>query len=458
MEKNNLLVRIRKEGHSFFEEAGKANENVYLILLTLYAAIFLMMKVAWTEQAEKITTPLRYGFLSIVIWCSALYLFFIITAWKDLWKKNAALFLVGGTILTAAYLFSRKMSTNLYGAVMDVFFCLMAYKKNFRKMLYCILGAAVFMLIIAGIGLKAGFTMSMQKPDTDIPGHALGINYPNTWGYLAFLVILIIWYLWLRFKPVVTLILFWAVCVFMYKYITCRTIAGITLVFPVLAVFVDMAEKYADRKAEEGMLRCNIPLKCTVTAIPFIVFAFMMFSSMQVDWWHQFYHGPLRNLAWRFIQGGLYFRTYGLPLIGNPYRSNQFTFVNVRGEFIKVGILDSSFAAYIIMRGILWLIYTLAWLCAAIWKALKKRDYAIPFIELIILLFAMMERPGLEMWYNFVMLYPLAKVVSKPGTEIVKNTLNTAVSGSQEIEISADRAEKNLQSPVMTDKAADISE
>ena len=138
---------------------------------------------------------------------------------------------------------------------------------------------------------------------------------------------------------------------------------------------------------------------------------------MQVEWWHKFYHGPLRNLAWRFIHGGLYFRTYGLPLVGNPYRSNQFTYVHVNDEFIRVGILDSSFAAYIIMRGMLWLMYTLVWLCAAIRRALKKRDYAIPFLEFIILFFAMMERPGLEMWYNFVMLYPLAKVVSKPGTE-----------------------------------------
>ena len=61
--------------------------------------------------------------------------------------------------------------------------------------------------------------------------------------------------------------------------------------------------------------------------------------------------------------------------------------------------------------------YTLLWLCVAQRKALKNRDYAIILIETIILGFAMMERPGLEMWFNFVLLYPLAKVVDKPGTE-----------------------------------------
>ena len=48
---------------------------------------------------------------------------------------------------------------------------------------------------------------------------------------------------------------------------------------------------------------------------------------------------------------------------------------------------------------------------------MKHRDYAIPFLEFMILIFAMLERPGLEMWYNFILLYPLAKVVCKPGTE-----------------------------------------
>ena len=118
----------------------------------------------------------------------------------------------------------------------------------------------------------------------------------------------------------------------------------------------------------------------------------------------------------RFVQGGLYFKTYGLPIVGNPYRSNQYTYVNVNGSFEQVGILDSSFAAYMIMRGMFWLTYTLIWLCVANWKSLKKRDYAIPLLCSIILVFAMMERPGLEMWYNFILLYPLAKVISKPGT------------------------------------------
>ena len=68
------------------------------------------------------------------------------------------------------------------------------------------------------------------------------------------------------------------------------------------------------------------------------------------------------------------------------------------------------------MRGVLWVLGVLTWLSLSIWKALNKKDFAIPYLVFIILIFAMMERPGLEVWYNFVLLYPLAKAGGKAGT------------------------------------------
>jgi hypothetical protein len=184
-------------------------------------------------------------------------------------------------------------------------------------------------------------------------------------------------------------------------------------------LIVDLIENRIDKKVTAGTYKRKRVIDWILIAIPFIAFAFMMILSMNYEWMHQFYQGSTKNVAWRFLQGGLYFKTYGLPLFGNPYHSNVHTFQNVNGEFIEVGILDSSFAAYIIMRGMVWLTYTLLWLCVAHWKAIKKRDYAIILLETMILGFAMMERPGLELWYNFILAYPLARVVSKPMTEKV---------------------------------------
>lgn len=412
-----VLTRLKSEVKTFFQAVSKSNEWPYMILLTLYVSIFLMLKFGWTKSADSVEGIIRYSLLGIVMWGSAVYLFFVIAEWKGLWKQNVYLICVGAVILAGTYLFSKKMSTNTYGVVMDLFFCVMVCGKDYKKILRCILCATIIMLVIAAIGMPLGFTLDLGKPETSTPGHSLGINYPNTWGYIVFLALIIFWYLYLRTKTILTLMLFWSVSAVMYFYITCRTIAGITIIFPALAFVVNWLEKRVDKAVTEGTFKRRLSLEWIVTAIPYLAWGFVMFSSMQVEWWHKYYHGPLRNLAWRFLMGGLYFRTYGIPLVGNPYRSNEYTYVNVNGEFIRVGILDSSFASYIIMRGILWLAYTLLWLCVAHWKALKKRDYSIILIETIILGFAMMERPGLEMWYNFILLYPLARVVSKPGTE-----------------------------------------
>ncbi|MBQ7534846.1 MAG: hypothetical protein IJT43_04420 [Stomatobaculum sp.] len=410
MKDSPILLKIKKEGMSFLKAASEIDERIYLILFTLYLVIYFILNISWEIRAGQVISNVRYALLGVVMWGSAVYLFFVIAAWKDLWRNNFLLLLIGILLVGATAIFSKEMTTNAYGVVMDIFFIVMAYRKDYRKMLRIILVVSVVMLLVAGIGMRTGFALDMVKPENIHPGHSLGIVYPNTWGYLAFLVLMVFWYLFLRNRIIITVLVFWAVSLFMYFYICCRTIAGITLVFPVMAVVVDLIERKTKKQDRIS------PVGWVVVAIPFLAFGFMMFMSMQYKWLHKhFYQTWFHNLAMRFVQGGLYFKTYGLPLVGNPYRSNVHTYVNVNGSFEEVGILDSSFASYMIMRGLLWILMVMCWLCLAHWKALKKHDFGIPFLSLIILLFAMMERPGLEMWYNFILLYPLAKVVSKTG-------------------------------------------
>lgn len=453
MEKKTFIELIQNEGKRFFWEISKANENLYLILLSLYVTIYYNLKIAWTQTVAHGIDTLKYGVLSIVMWGSTLYLFFIIVAWRNLWKKSIILIIVGAGMLAITGYFSKIMSTNAYGVVFDIFFCVMAFGKDFRKILKCMLCVSILMLVIAAVGVPLGLTMDLEKPDYITMTHSLGIIYPNTWGYLVFLAMMLFWYLYLRFKPYITFPLFWGIAWFMFKYISCNTIAALSVIFPVFALVVDLLEKWADKKAEavdqaeseevsgKKEHRTGV-FDYIITAIPILSFIFMYIASINYEWMHaRFYGTRLRNFAMRFVQGGLYFKTYGLPLVGNPYRSNQYTYVNVNGTFEQVGILDSSFAAYIIMRGLIWMAYTLFWLCLANWKALKKRDYAIPFLGAIILVFAMMERPGLEMWYNFILLYPLAKVFSKPRTDKVlefNETVELATESATEDIIASD--------------------
>ena len=71
-------------------------------------------------------------------------------------------------------------------------------------------------------------------------------------------------------------------------------------------------------------------------------------------------------------------------------------------------IVDSAYTGSLILRGAVWMFLTLFWMSIAHYKAIKNRDYRLIMINIFFLLFCLMERPGLDVWYNFVLLYPLA--------------------------------------------------
>lgn len=59
-------------------------------------------------------------------------------------------------------------------------------------------------LLIAALGLPLGLTMERGKSAE--ASFSLGIVYPNTWGQIAFLILVIFWYLYLQKKWLVSLI------------------------------------------------------------------------------------------------------------------------------------------------------------------------------------------------------------------------------------------------------------
>ena len=412
VENNTLLARLRREGRSLFDAVKNANELFYLVLFTTYVLIYLVLKVCWDPSVTGLVSNIRYGVLSIVMWGSTIYLFFIIVEWRKLWRNTPALIVIGAALLAATYYFSKTMSTNSYGVVMDVFFGLMAYGKNYKKILKCVMWATVAMLIVAYLCLLKGYTYERPKL-TGLPGHSLGINYPNSWGYIVFLALMCGWYSYLRGKHILNFIIFWGVSAFMYLYVLCRTIALLTMAFPVMALFVEWLEK-RPRKDRKGIG----VLGWFWTITPLLALAFVLFVSMNYQWVDA--HVPdneaLGTIRYRFIHNGLYIKGYGIPFVGNAYSSNIHTFVNVNGTLTEPSLLDCSYISYAVMRGALWLGYTLLWLCIANYKAYRLRDFATILLCEILLVFAMIERVGLEMWYNFVLLYPLAAVGLTPRT------------------------------------------
>ena len=297
MVNNSITQVIRNEGKSFFQAVGRGSEILYLMLLSLYVALFYFLKIAWIGLSKSTSDVIQYSTLSIIMWGSALYLIYVIIEWKDLWKKTVPLILVAAPVLAGTYYFSKHMSTNQYGVVMDIVFCVLAYKKDFRKILKCMLGVSVVMLLIAAIGIPLHITAEVEKPEFIISTHSLGINYPNTWAYLVFLGLMLFWYLYLRRKHIFTFAIFWVCSVIMYQYIRCKTVAGLCIVFPVMALCVSLMERRKKKNKVLGWL---------VIAIPFFAFVIMFVLSLNYKWLHDhFYYTWFHNLAERFVQGSL---------------------------------------------------------------------------------------------------------------------------------------------------------
>ena len=84
MGNNKIIQGIRNEEKSFFEAVGKSSELVYLVLLTLYVALFYFLKIGWVEEVQSAFDTIRYSFLSLIMWGSALYLLFVLAEWKKL--------------------------------------------------------------------------------------------------------------------------------------------------------------------------------------------------------------------------------------------------------------------------------------------------------------------------------------------------------------------------------------
>ena len=148
-------------------------------------------------------------------------------------------------------------------------------------------------------------------------------------------------------------------------------------------------------------------MRWLLVGFPFFLFAAMMILCWQMDWVHnKFYHTSIHTFAMRFVEGGSAIRLNGVSLFGHPLQQRQEGIIDYTREIdMKI---DSAFTGYLILRGVLWMMIILIWIAIAHHKCLKNGDYRLLTISSFMLLLSVMERPGLDVWYNGVLLYPLA--------------------------------------------------
>ena len=412
--KSHFGQAVKANALSFFETLKSGPDFPYFLLVVFYIATEYSKRINWNSG---VFSQKESNFLNIVvIFGSGAYLCYKLIMWKKMWNEPAFLVLTVLIVMGASgWLFvyldedwnTRRVT---YTVVFEIYLCLMAYGKNYKRLLQWILIVPVLTLAIAGLGLLLNFTTDLAKSGQADNTRSLGIIYPNTWGYIAFQAMLIVWHLYLKKNSILphllTFALFWGLSAFLYFVIGCRTIALLTAAFPLVSwitVWLESRERKPGKKP--GVI------SWLFIGLPVICFALTMALNSQIDWVGKtFYSTPLHSMAMRFVQGGIALEHFGLSLFGRPLRTTELVTRMVNGTSETLYVMDNAYSSFIISKGVLWMAGWLALLTAAQWKSWKYRDYSILIIGGFMVVFALMERPGIELWYNFVLLYPLASV------------------------------------------------
>ena len=396
---------------TLLDKINAANAVFFFVLLHLYIISNIMYMIGWQKDLLNVIWRIHQVLFAAVMWGGAIYLFVILVEWRNVWNDTKQLILIGIIVYALTGIISKIVTTDSYAFIMGVYFCLMASGKNYIKILYCFLLLLIGTLLFGAAGLKLGITFDAAKPERVFGGHSLGILYPNNWGFLVFAVLIILWYMFLKGKKLLTLVAFWTMAVFMYKYITCMTIAIMAVLFPVFGILAEAVQERVIKKSEAVMSRDNVYSRLFqgfIIALPFVFFSVMMFFCWKMDWVHDtFYNTPVHTMAMRFVEGGYSLRLNGVTLFGQPFQQWNQSLIEYANEIEM--IVDSAFVCYLIIRGVVAMFLTLGWIAFAHHRCLQRKDYRLIVISSFMLLFSMMERPGLDAWYNFVLLYPLAE-------------------------------------------------
>lgn len=408
---------VQKRWQPVIDAISNSSETAYLLLLGLHISATLLQKIRWNHTWEQGVQILRTGIISIVLWGSALYLFEIITRIKIRNHKRAVYLLTCIALVGGVIVVSRNMTESTYSMILDAFFCFTAIGKKFYKILflYLILGATTLLTGLVGYRIGIASDFLVFKPDRVNALHSIGLSHPNTWAHIILMLILIIWYLLLQNHVLVTGFLFWGFAWFIITIFSCKTVAFLMILFPFVVIITEYYQKKGEEPAiieqhritwlKSGLLKRIISI-CAIF-LPVILFTVSIILCWQMDWVQKtFYETRFMSLAMRFVEGGYALRHNDISLFGQAYHIVYDSSVPYIGSISHV--LDNAFVYYVIWRGILWVIACLSWLVFTNVRCCKNRDYRFLLIAECMLLMAVMEHFGLDVWFNFTLLYPLA--------------------------------------------------
>ncbi len=390
---------------SLNNELNTSFEKPFLVLFCLYSLSFMWNKIGWKLEVLTAVTYIRFGLLGLVTWGSAVYLFFILAECLCLWESTFKLIITGLLIAAATALFSRMMTRDSYAAVLGIFFCILSYGKDYRKILRLMVIITSVGMLLVWLATFVGITVNVAKPNREFGGCSFGMSYPNIWAYYALVLLMLVWYLYLQSHPVITAVSFGILSAFLWFVVTSRTCSLLAFLFPVPALMAGCLRKGKRRGKLKGLFNA------VLVGLPFLTFILMIVLCKEMEWIKEtFYKTPFHTMAMRFVEGGYALQLNGVSLFGHPLYDFDPKLVDESYQITQ--ILNSAYVADLIIRGSLWMAVCLGWIAFAHWRCLKNSDYGLLAISICYLILAMMERPALDVWFNYVLLYPLGEIPS----------------------------------------------
>ena len=347
--------------------------------------------------------------LSQYLRASALWLMFVYLAFLFVFPNvNIRKILLAGTASGLAMVFctAHLQSGFLYEVLTTLLILLLSYGRSFQRMMKTALIIHAATLAAGLAGCLAGFTISYYKFENYGQGFAFGMNYPNTFARMIFIILVLVWALYLKNrKSVLTFLAFWAALIPVFFGAKCRTAAILLFLFPLCALVCNTLSKEKTEITERRLLPAAripvwIPVACWAATM--ILAACMEpLESLTAD-------TALYNFSVRFIQAGIAIKRYGLSLFPQNLALNGSITAILAGREERLLYLDSCYAYYTLRYGLLFVGVILFWLCIVNRCCIKKKDAALLLIAVFMDIYGMMERVPMMPEHNFMLFYPLA--------------------------------------------------
>lgn len=397
--------KAMKNRKSFLEFYSKESHIPFYIMIGLFVFSNMLMVVNFIDPVIVHVITLRLAVNTVLLVGCAMYIALNLLLWK---VEPITVASAIGVIAVVGFGWNFIGLTNeFFCTIVAAMLALLAYQRDFKVVMKIVMVCHIITMIVAAMGLPLGYTELVYKVATVDVGYSLGLVYCNHVGRMAFLILMIAWYLWGQEKVLLSLVVGVAVAAFMWFVIECKTITLFLVGFPLCWWIIRLCRGKGEGNAAVSVLK-KIG-QGLLLIMPFLCMLFTyilgLFRNFFLDHWH--FGQPIYALWMRFISAGILFKVYGFPLLGRDILNENGILEVSDGHQYFANIVDNAYIYYLIAIGGIALIACMLWFGFGMYRAMKNKDAAIQLMYFFMCGYGILEVVLFQFEHNFLFFYPL---------------------------------------------------